>query len=70
MTTFDQMQQCCEATKAEFKAAVLGLRYVFCSIQLKGAGRLVLVRAGDEWGPLVGYREDYLGVTSWYVRPR
>ncbi len=70
MTVFDQMQQCRETTKAAFQAAVTGLRYAFCSIELTGAGRLVLVRAGDERGPLIGYREDYLGETSWYVRPR
>lgn len=70
MTVFDQMQQCKETTKAGFQAAVMGLRYAFCSIDLTGTGRLILVRAGDEKGPLIGFREDYLDHSAFYVRPR
>ncbi len=70
MTVFDQMQQCRETTKAGFQAAVMGLRYAFCSIDITGTGRLILVRAGDERGPLIGWREDYLGGSAFYVRPR
>lgn len=70
MNVFDQMQQCCEATKAEFQAAVMGLRYVFCSIDLTGTGRLILVRAGDERGPIIGFREDYLDRSAYFIRPR
>lgn len=68
MTTFDQMQQCAQTTKAAFKATVMGLRYAFCSIQFTDGGRLILVRAGDDRGPLVGYREDYCGGSYFYVR--
>lgn len=70
MSITEQMWSCVPASRAAFQAAVTGLRYAFCSIQLTDGGRLILVRAGDEYGPLVGYREDHCGNSFFYVAGR
>lgn len=70
MSLAEQMWNCVPATRAAFQAAVTGLRYAFCSIELTDGGRLVVVRAGDEHGPLVGYREDYANETFFHVARR
>lgn len=69
MSLAEQMWNCVPVTRNAFMAAVNGLRYAFCAIELTDGGRLIVVRAGDEWGPLVGYREDYAGSTQFFVRP-
>ncbi len=67
MNTFDQLQQCHATTLAAFRASVMSLRSVFCSEVPTESGRLMLVRDGES-GPLVGYREDYIGTTTFYLR--
>ena len=68
MSTYDTMMQCKPVAMTQFKAMVLGLRYAFCAEVPTETGRLVLIRAGDDRGQLVGYREDYLDKTFFYVR--
>lgn len=70
MPTFYQMSLCRETTRVAFQAAVMGLKRAFCAEVPTSGGRVLLVRDGDEHGPIVGFRDDYLGVSSWYVRPR
>jgi hypothetical protein len=67
MSISEQMWSCVPTSRAAFQAAVTGLRYAFCSITNTDGGRLVLVRKGDEFGPIVGYREDYCGGSYFYV---
>lgn len=68
MTTFDQMQQCVAVTLAEFRAKVLGLRYAHVNEAPTEGGRVLFVHAGDRHGPLVAFRDDYLGNSTFYVR--
>ena len=68
MTAYDYMMECKPVDRTTFKKVVLGLRYAFCSEIPTETGRLMLVRAGDERGTLVGYREDYQGNVHFYAR--
>lgn len=68
MSTYDQMNLCRQVDVTSFKAVVTGLRYAFVSEVPTDGGRVLLVRAGDDRGPLVGFRDDYLGNSAFYLR--
>lgn len=68
MLTFDQIQLCRETTRAAFQAAVMGLKRAFCSEIPTSGGRVLLVRDGDQNGPIIGFRDDYLETTTFYLR--
>ncbi len=68
MTTFDQMQQCSPVSLREFRAKILGLRYAHVQEAPTDGGRVLFVHAGDKHGPIVGFRDDYLGHSTFYLR--
>lgn len=71
MSIAEQMWNCVPTTLERFKAEVLALRHAFVEENVTSAGRLLIVRAGDARGPLIGYREDYLhNEAQFYVRPK
>lgn len=68
MSTFEQMTLCRPVDRDVFMAAIAELRdHVSAEVPTE-AGRLVLVRAGDDRGPLIGYRDEYLNQTAFYLR--
>lgn len=68
MSTFDQMQLCRATTRVAFQAAVMGLKRAFCAEVPTSGGRVLLVRNGDENGPIIGFRDDYLDTSTFYLR--
>ena len=68
MSTFEQITLCRPVDRAAFMAAIGALRHIASAEVPTEAGRLVLVRAGDDRGPLVGYRDEYLDRTAFYLR--
>ena len=68
MTTYDQMTMCKPVDRTAFMAAVTGLRYAFVSEVPTDGGRVLLVKSGDEHGNRVGFRDDYLSETTFYLR--